>query len=209
MYVYDRYGKFPFVVISGTSGTGKDWLVQKLGTKRFEQVKTFADREPRNDGKEFYNFVSKEEMDEIFPSFCQVFVSGDSRYGCREEDFMKIIKKGKIPVLILTPGGLTGMIEKLGKDAEKFSIFYVHIDAHPDEQMFNLLKLRKADPKHIADRTLKMDIEIKAAFENFLEEDSIDFLNTSVGNEFETASSSNDALDIIMKQFYLGIDGEI
>ena len=209
MIFYDENGKIPAIILSGTSGTGKNWVVERLESRRFKQIKTHTTRK-RRDENDYYHFLTEEEMDEVWGTFCQKFENGGVRYGCSEEDIMDIVRSGKIPILIASPSAAMDMFIGLGESANKYSFFYIHIDAHPDEAFYNLTKERKSSAIEIAQRIYDMDIVIQSSYQAFLDDYSLTFLNDGSGkNEFEVASNSLEALELIVEKYYLGVEEEI
>lgn len=207
MIFYDFNGKIPMVILGGISGTGKDWIAKKLTSRRFEQVLTSTTRKKRNE-EDLYNFISEEEMDKVFPSFIQKFESSGTRYGCSEKDIMSIVELGKIPILIVAPSAVMGMIERLQENVKKYSIFFVFIEADPEETFYNLTKKRGTTADEAAKRIFKMDVEINASFQDFLENYSYDFIKDGF-NSFEIVGNSTEALEVILNKYYFGLDGEI
>jgi len=186
------------LLISGISGAGKDWLVNKLSTETFEKVRTSTTRTRRNE-YDFYNFLSETEMDVVWPSFIQRLESAGYRYGASEEPLKEIHAKGKIPAMIVSPSGVYDMLDKLSDSEVDYEFFYVHIKSDEELTLFNMTARRKDETENVIKRILHTDVEIRYQFEEFLDFHSLNFINRH--HNFEIADSSDEALEMICEHY--------
>jgi guanylate kinase len=101
----------PIIVISGTSGAGKDTIVERLPAERYTRVRTCTTRiEIRDDEmvNDPYNRLKMEEFELQIEEgrFVEYAKYGSNYYGTREEDIRAITTRNMHPVLRIDPQGV-------------------------------------------------------------------------------------------------------
>lgn len=97
------------VTITGPSASGKTTLLHKLMQEgEYEEVPGYSTRPPReNDaGESNYVFVSEEDFAENKDDFCEIIEIYGNTYGRKWDDILKIVSRGKVPVVIITYEGI-------------------------------------------------------------------------------------------------------
>lgn len=130
---------FESIIITGTSCAGKSTIAQKLCNEAdicFEQVKAITTRDRRQDDIN-YEYVSDEEFTQLLAgqnllvnsTYCK------KKYGIKKEEYNKILRQNKIPLLIITP---VSAAELLAENQEKYmSIF---LDSQDDILLERLIE---------------------------------------------------------------------
>ena len=147
-YIFSRKGEtmpFESVIITGTSCAGKSTIAQKLCNEVgicFEQVKAITTRDRRQDDLN-YEYVSNEEFDQLLADQ-NLLVNSTYRgkkYGIKKEEYNKLLRQNKIPLLIITP---VSAAELLAENQEKYmSIF---LDSQDDILLDRLIERSRNTP---------------------------------------------------------------
>lgn len=125
---------FESIIITGTSCAGKSTIAKKLcehvayNGVCFEQVKAVTTRERRADDSN-YEYINDEAFDKLLRDKKLLVESTyrNKKYGIEKEKYDKVVKKKKVPVLVITP---TAASELLAKHQEKYMCIF--IDAHDE-----------------------------------------------------------------------------
>lgn len=140
-YIFsERVNRMPFesILITGTSCAGKSTITKKLcesvmaNGRHFEQVKAVTTRARRADDSN-YDFINDEDFDKLL-SDKKLLVDSTYRgekYGIKKAEYDKVIRKNKIPLLVITPASA----DKLSTEEKYMCIF---IDA-PNEALLERL----------------------------------------------------------------------
>ena len=147
-YIFSRKGEtmpFESVIITGASCAGKSTIAQKLCNEVgicFEQVKAITTRDRRQDDLN-YEYVSNEEFDQLLAGQ-NLLVNSTYRgkkYGIKKEEYNKLLRQNKIPLLIITP---VSAAELLAENQEKYmSIF---LDSQDDILLDRLIERSSNTP---------------------------------------------------------------
>lgn len=167
-YIFSRKGEimpFESIIITGTSCAGKSTIAQKLCNEvdvRFEQVKAITTRDRREDDIS-YEYVSDEEFDQLLADK-KLLVNSTYRgkkYGIKKEEYSKVLKQQKIPLLIITPVSAT---ELLAEDQEKYmSIF---LDSQDDILLDRLIGRSRNTPDKKAKKSFFEQNEIDRRYQD-------------------------------------------
>lgn len=156
---------FESIIITGTSCAGKSTIAQKLCNEvdvRFEQVKAITTRDRREDDIS-YEYVSDEEFDQLLADK-KLLVNSTYRgkkYGIKKEEYSKVLKQQKIPLLIITPVSAT---ELLAEDQEKYmSIF---LDSQDDILLDRLIGRSRNTPDKKAKKSFFEQNEIDRRYQD-------------------------------------------
>ncbi len=112
-----NHNESPLLIISGTSGAGKDTIVNALPTEKYIRVRTCTTRrEVRDDevDNDPYNRLTVEEFLQQVEQggFVEHAKYGSNYYGTRKKDIDVITKQKKIPVLRIDPQGAMSYITR-------------------------------------------------------------------------------------------------
>ena len=146
------------VILSGVSGAGKD-TIKKALIERMENVESlpsYTSRLPRPGDVpgQIYNFVSKEEFEEMIEKgeFYEYNVHHENYYGTSRKLLNEKIKSGKIIVKDIDVNGTENLVKLLGNDTKVVTIFL----KVPKEVLENRLKSR-ADKPNYKEITLRLN----------------------------------------------------
>lgn len=121
-------------VISGSSGVGKDYVVNEV-LKLFPDIKksiSYTDRDRRADDKpDAYHFVSKEEFDHLLETgeiFEWEYARDDRRYGSSKKEVLGKLEQGENQIKIVGPKMFPNFKKIFGKKVIGIYIKYEDID---------------------------------------------------------------------------------
>ncbi len=121
------------LIITGTSGAGKTTLTRNLiESGAFEQVRAVITRQPRKDDAGEYEYISSEEFQTRL-KLNQLVINTqyrDQYYGISTSAVNAVKKKGKIPILVITPASCR---EYEMRKTKPFTFLSCFIDAEDGE----------------------------------------------------------------------------
>lgn len=172
------------IIIAGRTGSGKDYLSQKLKSYGLTCLKTTTTRPKRTESEDTYHFITKEDAAKIpdDQKFLRTTI-GENEYFTTKEDIQAA------DVCILEPDG----IYQLSKEMPTLCGNIVYLTADPDDRLNFAIK-RGDDQTLEAERFKAREAaedERFAAFEQAIEERTLHFDNFLVGvfeNNFQEAS---------------------
>jgi len=120
---------FEGILITGTSCAGKSTITEKLceivtaNGNSFEQIKAVTTRARRACDLN-YEYISEEEFDKLLKSRKLLVDSSyrSKRYGIKKAEYDKVIKKNKIPLLVITPASAAKL---LTEEKEKYMCIFL------------------------------------------------------------------------------------
>lgn len=152
------------VILSGVSGSGKDTIKKALIKKldNVESLPSYTSRAPR-EGEipgEIYNFVSKEEFEEMISNneFYEYNVHHENYYGTSRVLMNEKIKEGKIIVKDIDVNGTENLVKLLGNDTRVVTIFLKVPKDVLEKRLLNRMG-NKPDYKEITLRLNRYDYE--------------------------------------------------
>lgn len=108
---------FESIIITGTSCAGKSTIAKELSRinrgVRFERVKAVTTRQKRTDDSN-YEYLNDEDFDKLLNSK-NLLVNSTYRgkkYGIKRAEYNGIIRKKRIPVLVITPDSAVELLAK-------------------------------------------------------------------------------------------------
>ena len=143
---------FESIIITGTSCAGKSTIAKKLcdivtnSDVAFEQVTAVTTREKRSDDS-CYEYISDEDFDKML-SGKKLLVDSSYRskkYGIKQSEYDGVLKKKKVPVLVITPAAA---IELLSKGKEKYMCIF--LDAQDETLVDRWVERSGAEPDNKA-----------------------------------------------------------
>jgi guanylate kinase len=157
------------VCVVGRSGSGKDFLVERLERTGLDRVISYTTRPPRYPGEGGHHFVTKEEFDAIRDKMIAYTVFDDHEYGATEQDL-----NGK-RLYIIDPSGVEYMTNKIGR--ENFKVVYIDCN---EQVAFERMKESRSLEEAL--RRLEHDRSIYANFTDY---------DIALRNETEMEASIN------------------
>jgi guanylate kinase len=131
------------IILTGTSGAGKSTISDLLRKRdeTFEQVKAVTTRDPRPDDEPgSYVHLTDGEFDGLRGSLIIWAEYRGKRYGIIRDHLADVERRGKAPVLVITPRSLLEFLERsAGNGSSPF--LTVFIDA-PDDELDARLGIR-------------------------------------------------------------------
>ncbi len=127
---------FESILITGTSCAGKSTITKKLcesvvaNGRHFEQVRAVTTR-ARRAGDSNYDYINDEDFDKLL-SDKKLLVDSTYRgkkYGIKKAEYDKVIRKNKIPLLVITPASADKLLTE-----EKEKYMCIFLDA-PNETL--------------------------------------------------------------------------
>ena len=117
---------FESIIITGPTCAGKSTLANELCRLLqedvcFEQVRAVTTREKRTDDS-IYDYLDDTEFDKLLEDK-QLLVNDiyrTKKYGIKTEEYKRVLSKGKVPVLVLTPKSATNLLSD-----EKYMCFFI------------------------------------------------------------------------------------
>lgn len=160
---------FESIIITGTSCAGKTTVAQALcdtfreNNERFELVQAVTTRTKRNDDIN-YEYISDDAFDEL-KGKGKLIVSDiyrDKKYGIKEIEYESVLKKNKIPVLIITPSSAKELLANTKQ--EKYMCFFLDV---PDDQLLMRWTERQAQkPDRKAKKQFKEQNDTDRSYQN-------------------------------------------
>lgn len=120
---------FESIIITGTSCAGKSTIAKKLcdivtnSGVSFDQVTAVTTRERRADDSN-YEYISNEDFDKLLrgKKLLVHSIYRGKKYGIKQAEYNRVIRKEKVPVLVITPASA---IELLSKGKEKYMCIFL------------------------------------------------------------------------------------
>lgn len=120
---------FESIIITGTSCAGKSTIAKKLcdivtnSGVSFDQVTAVTTRERRADDSN-YEYISNEDFDKLLrgKKLLVDSIYRGKKYGIKQAEYNRVIRKEKVPVLVITPASA---IELLSKGKEKYMCIFL------------------------------------------------------------------------------------
>lgn len=120
---------FESIIITGTSCAGKSTIAKKLcdivtnSGVSFDQVTAVTTRERRADDSN-YEYISNEDFDKLLrgKKLLVDSIYRGKKYGIKQAEYNRVIRKKKVPVLVITPASA---IELLSKGKEKYMCIFL------------------------------------------------------------------------------------
>ena len=120
---------FESIIITGTSCAGKSTIAKKLcdivtnSGVSFDQVTAVTTRERRADDSN-YEYISNEDFDKLLrgEKLLVDSIYRGKKYGIKQAEYNRVIRKEKVPVLVITPASA---IELLSKGKEKYMCIFL------------------------------------------------------------------------------------
>lgn len=120
---------FESIIITGTSCAGKSTIAKKLcdivtnSGVSFDQVTAVTTRERRADDSN-YEYISNEDFDKLLrgKKLLVHSIYRGKKYGIKQAEYNIVIRKEKVPVLVITPASA---IELLSKGKEKYMCIFL------------------------------------------------------------------------------------
>lgn len=159
--------KKTLILVTATSGSGKDWLLNKLEEEdNVPILRSFATRPKRTPDENGYTFIKLEDVNDYFQSVFQGFVDvkTGNLYFTTKELLEKTIGDGKVASIIVTPQSVIPIAKEL---KEKYKILYVHMDSDEELRIENMRR-RGDTEENIKNRIENMDVEICKHYNNHL-----------------------------------------
>ena len=131
------------IILTGTSGAGKSTISDLLRKRdeSFELVKAVTTRDPRPDDElGSYVHLAEGEFDGLRGSLIIWAEYRGKRYGITRDHLADVERRGKMPVLVITPRSLSEFLERSAGDASP-PFLTVFIDA-PDDELDARLGIR-------------------------------------------------------------------
>ncbi len=163
-------------LVSGLSGSGKDWILEQL-KKQVEvgKITSFASRVPRNqqeiDDGIYYFLDNNTEINEKLNDCLQAFYStnGDIYFSTTEE-FKKQLNDFDNIYLVMTPPSIKKIVELLERNLPEFviNVFYFHIEV-PEKIRVERMIQRNDDPEAINKRINIFDKEIMSSYRQLID----------------------------------------
>ena len=148
---------FESIIITGTSCAGKSALTEELCENDvcFEQVKAVTTREKRADDTN-YEYVNCEVFDQLLKDKKLLIESTyrDKKYGIKKAEYDEVIKRDKVPVLVITP---TAAVELLAKHPEKYMCIF--LDAQDETLIERWLERSKEEPNKKREKEFRKQCE--------------------------------------------------
>ena len=143
---------FESIIITGTSCAGKSTIAKRLcdfvtnSGVSFEQVTSVTTRERRADDSN-YEYTSDEDFDKLL-SDNKLLVDStyrNKKYGIKQEEYNRVLRKEKVPILVITPASAT---ELLSKGKEKYMCIF--LDAQDETLVDRWVERLGTDPNNKA-----------------------------------------------------------
>lgn len=155
--------KYRGLIITGTRGSGKSFLDEKLSRKdpRFKHVKAVTTRSRRSDDRpHYYEYVDEAGFSKLRQTGDLLIEDqyGGNRYGVRISEMESVVKLGSIPILTLTPASARMVLTNF-KD-EYLSVFLDADDTVLDER----LRKRGSVFDNLEAEQRKVDRELATSF---------------------------------------------
>jgi deoxycytidine triphosphate deaminase len=181
-----------FMILSGTSGSGKTTVADRLCQDHgFEVVQSVTTRDKRKDDKTGrYEYISDEEFNELLDED-ELKVHAeyrDEKYGIKRSEFRETRRSDKTAILVITPeSAVRHFVDKETGQNEFISIF---IDA-PDEELEKRLNKRRSEGStKEGGRAREQDREYKQRFwyalENYSVKKTVSAINLVWQRRFES-----------------------
>lgn len=156
---------FESIIITGTSCAGKSTIAQKLCNEvdvRFEQVKAITTRDRRQNDLN-YEYVSNEEFDQLLADQNLLVNSTycGKKYGIKKEEYSKVLRQNKIPLLIITP---VSAAELLAENQEKY--MSVFLDSQDDILLDRLIERSSNTPDKKSKKSFYEQNEINRRYQD-------------------------------------------
>lgn len=134
--------KKKIIVISGVSGVGKSEVINKIikMNSNIVQARSDTTRNSRNDGKDHYRFVTKEEFIANLESgtkYLEHNFYGGNYYAINREELHRICDSGKI---VLIDCNISGMQHLLEDEEFKSCILSFYLTVTPQKEYERLQK---------------------------------------------------------------------
>ena len=196
--------KKQLILITGTSGSGKNWLVEKLENELgIVNMKSYATRKkrPGETGKE-YKFIDYNKVNDYIKSVFQCFVDIKTKnlYFTTVEDLERLFEFHDVVSLIITPQSVVP-IAKILRPMD-IDIVYIHINVPPEIRAKRMSE-RGDDEDSILARLRNMDKFIEDEFGKFITENNKLFEKVS----YVYTSSSDVAFEELNRR--LKIEGRL
>lgn len=143
--------KKKIIVISGVSGVGKSEVINKIikMNSNIVQARSDTTRNSRNDGKDHYRFVTKEEFIANLESgtkYLEHNFYGGNYYAINREELHRICDSGKI---VLIDCNISGMQHLLEDEEFKSCILSFYLTVTPQKEYERLQKRNTEDQEMI------------------------------------------------------------
>lgn len=179
--------KKKIIVISGVSGVGKSEVINKIikMNSNIVQARSHTTRNSRNDGRDHYRFVTKEEFVANLESgtkYLEYNFYGGNYYAINREELREICDSGKIALIDCNTSGMQHLLE----DEEfKNCILLIYLTVTPQKEYERLQKRNTEDQRMILMR---------------MQEGVRDLVNASTGIYDYVIENQEGELDLVASQ---------